>query len=472
MPKLPVQIVNGIFQDAESDFRTRYPRNLVPVPKRTGIANGYLRPSDGIELFSTGPGVDRGGILYEDLVYRVMGDQLVTVAIDGGITSLGNVDGTTLSQVSLEYSFTDLGVVSNNRFFLYNETDGLRENTDPDLGNPIDLTWIDGYFALTDGEFIFVTDLGDPLSIDPNKYAASEIDPDPVVAVLSLRNELVAVNRYTIEFFSNIGGSGFPFQRIDGAQITNGAIGTHAVTIFMEQLAFLGGQRNETNAIYMASRGTENKISTREIDEILEDYTDQQLASVVMEERKFRNHEFLYVHLPDQCLVFDGSASQALGAPVWFTLDSGLQNKRTYRARNMVYAYNRYIFGDPTSNTLGTFDYTISSQYGDMIGWEFGTPVIYNDANGAIINSQELTSATGTTLLGEDPVIISQFSDDGINYSQPMRQPVGKQGDRANRIKWWRMGRMADRRMIIFSGTSDAHISPARLTLDLEPLAW
>lgn len=67
------------------------------------------------------------------------------------------------------------------------------------------------------------------------------MDPDPIKAVLKLRNEVYAVNRYTVEVFSNVGGSGFPFQRISGAQVTRGAVGTHAATVFQESIAFVGG---------------------------------------------------------------------------------------------------------------------------------------------------------------------------------------------------------------------------------------
>jgi len=57
-----IPILNGIYTDKNADFRTSYPRNMVPVPKDTGINNGYLKPADGIKLFADGVGVDRGGI--------------------------------------------------------------------------------------------------------------------------------------------------------------------------------------------------------------------------------------------------------------------------------------------------------------------------------------------------------------------------------------------------------------------------
>jgi hypothetical protein len=59
---MQIPILNGIYADAAPDFRTSYPKNLVPVPKQTGISAGYLRPADGVVEAGTGPGVGRGGI--------------------------------------------------------------------------------------------------------------------------------------------------------------------------------------------------------------------------------------------------------------------------------------------------------------------------------------------------------------------------------------------------------------------------
>jgi len=48
---------------------------------------------------------------------------------------------------------------------------------------------------------------------------------------------------------------------------------------------------------------------------------------------------------------------------------------------------------------------------------------------------------------------------------------VGKQGDRNKRIVWFSQGMMSNMRMQRFKGTSDAHISIARLEARLEPLS-
>ena len=88
-----IPIISGIYADGSADFRTSYPRNLVPVPKETGISEGYLRPADGIVELGTGPGVSRGGINWNGVLYRVMGTKLVSISAANAVTEIHLLGG-------------------------------------------------------------------------------------------------------------------------------------------------------------------------------------------------------------------------------------------------------------------------------------------------------------------------------------------------------------------------------------------
>jgi hypothetical protein len=221
------------------------------------------------------------------------------------------------------------------------------------LGTVTDLTWVDGYFMTTDGEYLVVTDLADPTAVNPLKYGSSEASPDPVTALLKLRNEIYALNRYTIEVFSNVGTAGFPFQRIESAQVERGCVGTHACSVFMESIAFIGGAEKEAVSIWMSGNASSIKIATREIDQILSGYTETQLSEALVETRVDKNHEFLYIHLSDKTLVFDGKSTSVFGQPVWFVLSSNINGEGIYNARNFVYCYDKWLCGNPSSTNHG-----------------------------------------------------------------------------------------------------------------------
>ena len=466
---MQLPILSGIFADGSPNFRTSYPKNMIPVPKGTGISEGYLRPGEGIVEAGTGPGVNRGGINWNGSIYRVMGTKLVEIAQDNTVTEIGDVGGTT--RVTFDYGFTYLAIASNNNLFLYDGTT-LTQVTDPDLGTVLDVVWVDGYYMTTDGEFLVVTDLDDPFAVNPLKYGSSEADPDPVKALLKLRNEVYALNRHTIEVFDNVGSTGFPFQRISGAQIQKGTVGTHANCVFMDNIAFLGGGFNEAPSIYMGANGSSQKIATREIEEILQEYTEAELATAFLEERVDKAHTFLIVHLPRHTLVFDGAGSQATSQAVWFTLSSTLVGDGMWNACTCIWAYDRWNVCHPTTNQFGYLDDTISTHWGETVGWEFGTLIVYNSGQGAIFHDIELVSLTGSTAFGVDPTIWTQYSNDGITWSAEKPIRAGKTGERNKRLMWLQQGHMRNMRMQRFRGTSDAHVAVAALEARVEPLAF
>lgn len=464
---MQVPIMNGVYADAQADFRTSYPRNYIPVPKPTGIAQGYLRPAEGIEQVGTGPGVSRGGIEWLGVLYRILGTKLCSVSKAGAVTVLGDVGGA--GPCTLTYGFDRLAIASGKKLYYWDGTT-LTQVTDSDLGDVLDVQWIAGYFMTTDGKNIVVTELNDPMAVNPLKYGSAESAPDDIKAVDKLRNEAYVFGRLTIEVFQNVGGNFFPFQSVSGAQIAKGAIGTHMYCALGNTFAFTGSGDGEAPAVYRVVPGDVDKISTREIDEILLTYSEDVLAGCEMECRVNKSHQWVMIHLPDRCLVYDTMASKQVGEHIWFSLDSGGLAPATYRARHVVWAFDRWNVGDPTSTALGVYTDTVGSHYGQMIGWEFGTLVLYNAGNGAIVHELELSCLPGRSALGDEPVVWTAWSNDGINWSAETPKAVGMRGQTAKRLAWRKQGQFVQMRVQRFRGTSDAMLVFARLEMQVEPL--
>src|SRR5690606_4562222 len=152
----------------------------------------------------------------------------------------------------------------------------------------------DGYFVTTDGHYLIVTELNDPTSIDPLKYGSAETVPDPVVGVEVLREELVAVGRYSLQFFRNIGGNGFPFQNVRGALIPYGAISAQAKCRVVGTMAFVGGGEDDPLGVYIVAQGGAVRISDEEIDAMLAAVADE--TSISIEQRSFGDEVQLVVH--------------------------------------------------------------------------------------------------------------------------------------------------------------------------------
>lgn len=465
-----IPILSGIAAKG-ADFVTEWPLNLIPVPKDQGVSSGYLRPAEGIITIADGGGLNRGGTQWRDEHYRVSGINLIKVAADGAVTVIGPIGATGGANfATFAQSFDHLAINAGGLVWMYDGTT-LAQVTDPDLGVSLDIEWANGYFISTDGESLVSSDINDPFSYNVLRYASSEINPDPVVSLVKLRNEIYAVNRYTIEVFAALSnpGAGFPFGRIEGAQIMKGAVGSRACCEFMQSLAFVGSGDNQPPAVWAGAGGTAAKLSTRDIDDALAGYPVDVLSAVVLESRADRGHEFLYIHLPDQTLVYDGMASATLQQPIWFVLKSGAGG---YRARGMVWCYNQWNVADPFGSLIGKLSNDVGSHYGDLTEWRFSTPVIYGEGRGVQVHELELVALPGAVTFGEDPVIGTEYSLDGVVWSQPKYIKAGRQGERNRRLTWDRQGEFRNWRIQRFSGDSRAHLAFARLEARMEALGW
>lgn len=465
---MQIPVLNGIYTDNSNDLRVKYPVNLSPIVLKNGISNGYLKPYDGIIHFTDVVGIDRGGINWNGVMYRVIGNNFVSINSLGLVTTIFTLI-TGSSQVIFDYSFDYLAICTDNRTWLYNGSTVTRI-TDSDLGNTLDIVWVDGYFMTTDGENLVVTELNNPFSVNPIKYGSSEADPDKIVALVKIVNEVYAINRHTIEVFNNIGGDFFPFQRVEGAQIQKGAVGTHCCCIFVDAVAFIGSGRNESISVYLASSGQTAKIATREIDLILSEFDENTLAQCLIEQKIDKDQELLLIHLPTKTLVFDAKTSKIAGESIWFVLSSSLDGHGVYFAKNHVYCYNKWFVGHPELEKIGYLSDSVFSHWGDDIGWEFNTVILFNETFGAIVNQLELITLTGRVLTGSNPQISTMYSLDGQEWSTERFISSGKTGQRDKRLVWLQNGMLRNWRIQKFKGMSDSKLTIIRLEAQLEQL--
>lgn len=476
---MKIPILNGIYADGSPAPRPALPVNCVPVFGENGVSDSHLRPADGIALFATGPGRDRGGIVWlkDGVHYRVMGDKLVSVSASGQIMELGTIPGT--DQVRLDYSFDRLAIAADAKLF-YWDGSGVTQVVDADLDAARDVLFLSGYFITTDGTSIVVTRLNDPLSVDLLDYGSSEADPDPVQRVLKLQKELIVVNRHTIEVFQNAGTTGFPFAPIDGALMMKGAVGRRAACVFGDFVAFVGGARNEQPRVYLGRNAQATAISTPEIDKVLKSYSPAELEAVEIETLCGLGGEYLHVRLPDRNLVFDGIASaSSIERPsgerqVWHVLTgtAAADTFAAYPARNFVFAHGEWVVGHPQSNTLGILSPSEPQHWGQDFRWEFGTLMLRNGGKGAILDELELVALTGAVPEGEDAQVTTSYSLDGRVWSQPRPLPSGKRGDTARKLLWLSQGHWKNWRVQRFCGDSGSRLSALRIEAKITGCAY
>lgn len=426
-----IPLLSGIIADSSAEFLQSYPLNLEPVALDNKISKGQLRMTAGAVQFTTGPGVDRGGIFWPDtgLLYRVMGTKLVSVPDVGAVTILGDVGGS--GPCTFDIGFGYISIRSGDQLYYWDGTT-LTHVTDTDLGPVVDMLWIDGYNMTTDGTSVIVTELNDKTSVLPLKYGSAEEDPDMVTGLIKARDEAYALGQYTIQVFQNVGGEGFPFQAVKGASIPVGCVGPMAKCLFSDTFAFVGSARNEGIGVYLAGSGTATRISTRAIDDELAKVADP--SKIILENRTSRAERRLLIHLPDKTLVFLRNASKDLDEFVWYVAQSG--EGKPYRPRFAVEAYGRTIVGDTESAALGNLTDAVSTHFGEAAEWRFDIGLLYNEAKGGIISALELIGLPGRAPSGVEGSAWLSMTRDGQSYSVERAIPMGRAGQTGLRLQW------------------------------------
>lgn len=424
-----IPIIGGITANEAAEFQMSAPLNLEPIIIDSKISKGQLRHTAGTEPFTTGPGVMRAATVWGDLYYAVMGEWLVSIGSGGMVTQIGSVGAS--GTASIDFSFDRLIIRSGTALWYW---DGavLTQVTDADLGVVVDSLWIDGYTMTTDGTYILVTEINDPMQVKPLKYASAEADPDPIVGLIKLRGEVYALGTSTIQVFQNVGGTGFPFQVVTGATIPTGCVSATAKVLFGETFAFVGSARNDALGVHVAGSATSSKISTRIVDDALAAVPDPTL--IVLEKRISRDEYRLLVHLPTETWVFLAKASEKAGEAIWYRCQSG--SDQPYRIRHATFAYNRFLVGDTQTGAIGSLRDVATEHFGEVAQWLFDVGLVYNQNKGGIVDRIELIGLPGRGSDAAGSSVFMSYTRDGETFSTERAVSVGRTGDRTKRVEW------------------------------------
>jgi hypothetical protein len=408
------------------DYRDNLPVNMTAVVSQIEGDTGYLLAHDGLTEFSETSGTARGGYFNERLNrhFRVSGNNLESVATDGTVENLGVIDGQ--GTVSFAESFNSLAIVAGGKYHLYDAA-GLQEVTSENLGVPIDITWFSGIYVMTDGEYLFNTDLQDETEIRVLDYVSSEFASDPIKGLLRTdSNQIVAFNRYSTEYFyfnANSDVNASPLQAIQGKSNRIGIVGTHCKCFLDGAIFILGGRKDESPSIHILNGANEATIATREIDKILGEYTESELSGAVLEDRTVDRDKFLLVHLPRHTLLYNHTVGQQQGVSAAWTFLKTNEND-TWRGIYGVFdpRISKWVYGDRLENKLGYLDQQSFAQYDEAQEALIYTPII--PAKRVSINQVQLDTIAGYS----DPAIsvAMSMSYDAVTWGEEHWTVVSK----------------------------------------------
>lgn len=412
MGEITVPIIKGDRVLDNGDYGDAIPINLIAVAREIKGAAGYLISHDGLTLARTGQGADRGAVYSSrwGRSFRVSGQKLIEIT-SSGVTVIGDILGG--DRCRFDYGFNSAMVVASGKAYRYDGAT-LALMTDPDIGAPIDVCWIDQYYVFTDGEYIYQTDISDETSISPLKFATSEISPDKTKAVGKTQdNLLIAINRYTTEYFINEANDNFAFSRINQKAVNKGTVSTGGWIEIDGRIYLLGGGEGEPVSVFALGAGSAQSISTRYIDGIIQSYSEAELSGAWLESRVDKQDKLLYVRLPQHTFLFNIGIAEAMGAGVaWAEIQT---DGGAWRGVNGIYDpnLNGWYYGDSLGANIGKLDTTTAAQYGNSVAAEFQTQLI--PIEGFSITDLELNSVSGFGA-GDTAMFVS-VTQNGITHT-------------------------------------------------------
>jgi hypothetical protein len=246
----------------------------------------------------------------------------------------------------------------------------------------------------------------------------------------------------TLEQYQNVGGAGFPYERINSGTYNKGCDAAKSVTEVNNALVWIGSGANEQPAIWISNGGPPERLSTASIDTLIFSQGIEPIRSAWVVRWAERGHNFVAFTVPGVCtVVYDFSSgtwhrresTDRFGAPA------------PWRVTAMIEAFSTNVVGDAYTGFLGSYNKNTFYEYSDEIKKEFTTPPIDNGGKPFSVNQVQLVCQTGfvpSTGQGSNPIIrMSVSRDGGITYSPEISRSMGQIGEFEKTVTWPCLGR-------------------------------
>jgi len=481
--------------------------NLFPeVVAEGGLEPAFLNRAPGLELLVTvGTGPVRGLWQYGGYGYVVSGNTLYRIDNEYNITTLGVVanDG----PVSMADNGNHLFIACNGPSFIYNATTTIfAQITDVDFPGALTVSYLDGYFVFIepDSQRVWVTELLDPLLIDPLDFASAEGSPDGLVSSITDHSEIWLFGTTSVEVWYNAAqGSGFPLIRIQGAFNEIGCAATFSVAKLDNGLFWLGADNRGQGIVYRSQGYTGVRISTHAIEWQIQQYGD--ISDAIAYTYQQDGHSFYVLTFPaaQATWVFD-VAAQAWHERASFSNGNFSRHRSNCQMffnnevtvgdfqNGNLYAFNLEVYADGTFTQkwlrswralpTGTNNFKRTAQHSLQLNCESGvglpgvieipgsvylSPMIVSGSIG-IVNQIEIVIAVDDFV---QPQVMLRWSDDGGHtWSNEHWRSMGGVGEYGKRVLWRRLGMTEKLRDRVYevSGTDPVKIAIMAAELSVE----
>lgn len=430
---IPLASVRGLSKLASDE------RIINGIPEKTGTGQNervVLYGRAGLSTWAIAAAdAARGMLDFGAELLAVHGTTLFTYSAAGIGTSIGTVSGADPVVMARNAATVPQAVIVCNAGVYVYSGGVLSVLSDPDLpSGSVGVVWMDGYFvfALNNGNF-YLSDLNST-AIGGLGFATAESNPDGLVAVARLRQEIYFLGSKTTEVWVNSGTASFPFERLGGATMQVGCASKHTVREVAGTLYWLD---TDSNVVRVGDGYTPQIISDRGVYESVRDVADK--TEIRALSFSLGNRAFYVLTHATFTWVYDVSTG------LWSEWKS--RNNQCWRGVTAESFAGKTIIGSRLEGTLWYVDEDSFAEGSDEIEFIARFPRIDTFPKGGTISQLELDMETGVGIATSgvsdtiDPQVSLYWSDDGgKTLKGGLIRSLGQQGNYLDRVRFTRLG--------------------------------
>ena len=408
-----------------------------------GKATFPFYPIAGLDSFSTltGGGVTRGMLAPKGspppFGYVISGTIVFKVDSTGTAINIGAIPGSSPCFMSANRKLggAQIGVASDGlRYIIDTSDDSVTSIADTDLPSSTSVTTIDGFmiWGISDGR-MFSSTADEATAYDALDFATAESQADGMQTVYSRSDELLAFGTDSVEFWANIGGTSFPFERIRGTTLKNlGCMAKHSVVDLNDIVIFVASD----GTVRMLNGYQPMKISNHAVERDIDSITDKD--SIRATAYNIRGHQFYTISCPTWSWTWDGLTT------FWHERESF--EKTRWRGEQFMLIGENRIVGSDTGGLLYKINPDTFLEGSAHLVMKLRTPPMHAYPNRVIVNRLFLDTIPGRGLNStdshlSDPQLMMKYSDDGgKTFSNERKASMGKKGEFRKRVKFERLG--------------------------------
>ena len=407
-----IELANSDFESKSENVSRTKLSNMYIVQNPLSLSGYSYVPRPSLTQIIDNTGSQNRGIWCQSsagqtTIYAVSGETLYVVTPYNSLIAVGRISGT--GPCTFSSTIYGIGIVADGAFYIYDNVT-LTSVAIPDNLSAGDITSLDNYFIISiinSNKFYWV--LPGETTIDPLSFASAERNPDDIVSVKSVGDELWLLGQSTAEVFIDTGDVNAPFTRISGRVYDTGCV---------DRLTPVKSLKNTLPCLIwvtpskevVLSQGTPSKISDESVEEVLKKARTFKAWSFTT-----NRHDFYVLNTDLASFVYDLTSDKwyrwsSYEHPYWLA-SLGIQVQDTIYAVNTE---NGQIF------TLG---YDATDSEGDFLVCEVGGFIPNISINSLPCNWITLFLSYGSSSsYTTAPIIEIRWSDDGgktwTNYMQ------------------------------------------------------